>query len=170
MSKKIKNSLVSVVMLCLVLCLGMISKADGPLDGEIIDGSLLTSEAEARDVQVLVPEDASESIVPYGTYLSNGEANIVKKGSGLVYISGGTYCYRVSDTVYVKLYLERLSNGGWATVQTHEYTTSNSDHAYTGLGYSVSKGYYYRVRGYHYAKKGSTIESVTTCTSGIYIS
>lgn len=166
MRKKLKNSFCFFAMLCLVFCLGMISKAGGPLDGEVIDGSLLTSEEEAKDSRSLVTWG---NVTPYGTYLSNGESNIVKKGSGLVYVSGGTYCYRISDTVYVKLYLEKLSNGGWTTVQTHEYTTRNSDYAYTGLNYAVAKGYYYRVRGYHYAKKGSTIESVSTCTSGIYI-
>ena len=37
------------------------------------------------------------------------------------------------------------------------------------LEHPVSKGYYYRVKGTHIAKKGSTTESCTTCTSAIYI-
>ena len=167
MKKKIiKKFLYFIIMVFSIMCVGLFAKADGPLDGKIIDGSLLTSEETASDQKALVPEG---NIIPYGMYLSNGSSNITKQGSGLVYVSGATYCYRVSDTVYVKLYLERLSNGGWTTVQTHEHATYNSDYAYTGLNYSVAKGYYYRVRGYHYAKKGSTIESVTTCTSGVYI-
>ena len=149
---------------------GLNSNADEALKGQIIDGSLLTSDDYASDIKVLQPEDLDVGeIEPFGVYLSNGKSNISKQGSGLVYISGGTYCYKTSDVVYVELSLEQLSNGGWHTIKSQTHTTYNNDFAYTGLSFSVAHGHYYRVKGYHYAKTGSKIESVSTCTSGIYI-
>ena len=123
--------------------------AAGPLDGLIIDGSLLTSDESATD--------------------ENGVSTINDKGSGMVYISGYTNCYRTSDKVQVFLYLERLSNGGWTTVKTQSNVAYDTYKVSTAMGFAVAKGYYYRVKGTHIAKKGSTTESCTTCTSAIYI-
>ena len=81
-----------------------------------------------------------------------------------------TNCYRTSDKVQVHLYLEKLTNSGWTTVQTHSNVAYNTYKVDAGISYSVSRGYYYRVRGSHTAKKGMIIESCTTCTSAIYIS
>lgn len=145
-------------------------KAAGPMDGQIIDGSLLTSDQSAFDEKPLLPEDPfEEGIMPYGTYLSNGISGITDQGGGVVYVSGHTNCYRTSDKVQVYLYLEKLSNGGWSTIRTHSNTATNTYQVSAGISYSVQKGHYYRVKGAHMAKKGSTIESCTTCTSAIYI-
>ena len=69
-----RNSIICFVLMFL-LCIGLRSNAAGPLDGEVIDGSLLTSNDSASDEKELVPEFLTE-IVPYGTYLSNGSCNI----------------------------------------------------------------------------------------------
>ena len=63
-----------------------------------------------------------------------------------------------------------LSNGGWSTIKMHSNTAYNTYVVYAGVSFSVPKGYYYRVKGAHYAKKGGVTESTTTCSSGIYIS
>lgn len=145
-------------------------KAAGPMDGQIIDGSLLTSNESAFDEKPLIPENPFDGNINLsGTYLSNGISDITNKGGGLVYISGQTNCYRVSDKVQVYLYLERLSNGGWGTIKTHSNVAYNTYKVDAGMGFAVTKGYYYRVKGTHIAKKGSTTESCTTCTSAIYI-
>lgn len=143
--------------------------AAGPLDGLIIDGSLLTSDESATDEKPLLPVESEIGMIPYGTYLSNGVSTINDKGSGMVYISGYTNCYRTSDKVQVFLYLERLSNGGWTTVKTQSNVAYDTYKVSTAMGFAVAKGYYYRVKGTHIAKKGSTTESCTTCTSAIYI-
>ena len=155
----------------LVFCLmGITPKADGFSVGQIIDGSLLTDEKEAFDMKELVPESPfDQEIIPFGTYLSNGTARITDQGNGVVDISGETYCYKVSDEVFVKLYLQKLSNGGWSTIKMHSNTAYNTYVAYAGVSFSVPKGHYYRVKGTHYAKKNGVTESTTTCTSGVYI-
>lgn len=167
--KGIKNSLIFFLLL-IVMISNIVSKAAGPLDGQTVDGSLLTSELEASDTKELISVEEMSGIIPYGVYLSNGIASIVNKGNGVVYVCGETFCNKVSDEVYAKVYLERLTNSGWSTIKTHSNISYNTNYTSAGVIFSVSKGYYYRVRGYHYAKKGSKLESTSTCTSGIYIS
>lgn len=155
----------------LMLCLfGVTPKASDFSVGQMIDGSLLTNEKESFDTKELIFENPLyQVVVPYGTYLSNGTARITDQGNGVVNISGETYCYRVSDEVFIKLYLQKLSNGGWSTIKMHSNTAYNTYVVYAGVSFSVPKGYYYRVKGTHYAKKSGVTESTTTCTSGIYI-
>ena len=167
--KSTRNILLVMAMIFFSFNLLINGKAAGPLDGQVIDGSLFTSDESAFDEKPLVLENPFGQITPYGTYLSNGVSGITDKGGGVVYISGQTNCYRVSDSVQVNLYLEKLSNGGWSTIQTHSNTGYNTYKINAGVSFYVSKGYYYRVRGSHIAKKGSTVESCTTCTSAIYI-
>lgn len=150
--------------------MGTVIEASGPMDGQVVDGSILTSEKQVFETKDLVPENPfNNDIMPYGTYLSNGTAGITDKGGGVVYISGETYCYRYSDEVFVELYLQRLSNGSWNTIKTQSSIEYNTYAAYASMSFLVLKGYYYRVVGAHYAKKGNKVESVTTCTNGIYI-
>lgn len=166
----IKRKIIGIFFLA--FCLFSIKpKADDFSVGQIVDGSLLTDEMQAFDTKEMVIEDPfDQEITPFGTYLSNGTAGITNKGNGVVDISGETYCYRVSDEVYVELYLQKLSNGGWSTIKMHSNTAYNTYVVYAGVSFSVPKGYYYRVKGAHYAKKGGVTESTTTCSSGVYIS
>ncbi len=169
--KRIKKifSIVLCTTMLFVLC-GIEIFAKGPLDGQVIDGSLLTSDTKAFDTKELTPENPFESeIIPYGTYLSNGTAGITDHGNGVIYVSGETSCYRTCDSVQVNLYLERLSNGSWYTVTSQPHTAYNTYFASNGLYLAVAKGYYYRVRGGHVATKGITTETVTTCSNGIFI-
>ena len=53
--KKVKPFLKMIMMFTLILCINSIcGKASGPLDGQVIDGSLLTSDTVASDEQPLV--------------------------------------------------------------------------------------------------------------------
>ena len=169
--KKTKNLFLLVLAIMFFANLTVISgKAQGPLDGEIVDGSLLTSDESAFDEKPLILQNSLEGdIIPFGTYLSNGISGITDKGGGVVYVSGHTNCNRTSDKVQVYLYLERLGNSGWGTVKTHSNIAYNAYKVSAGVSFYVSKGYYYRVRGTHIAPTGSTVESCTTCTSAIYI-
>lgn len=169
--KREKKIVLFLSMLTLIISLCRIeSSAAGPLDGQVVDDSLLVSETEAFDEKPLVLENPFEQeITPYGTYLSFGSAHITNKGSGMIYMSGDTTCHRTSDSVQVNLYLDKLVNGSWSTIKIQHHTEYNTYFASNGLYMAVAKGYYYRVRGAHIAKKGSKTESTTTCTNGIYI-
>ena len=157
-------------MLLIVVLSSITVSAAGPLDGQVVDGTLLTSEESVSDEQPLVPENPfDEGIATYGNYLSNGVVYLSDEGSGTIYMSGETYCYETSDVVKVSLYLDKLVNGTWTTVKTSNYSEYNAYYAHRGFYLAVAKGYYYRLRGVHSATKGSTVESTSTCTKSIYI-
>lgn len=101
--KKTKNLFLLVLAIMFFANLTVISgKAQGPLDGEIVDGSLLTSDESAFDEKPLILQNSLEGdIIPFGTYLSNGISGITDKGGGVVYVSGHTNCNRTSDKVQV---------------------------------------------------------------------
>lgn len=169
--KKIRLSVIMVFCMTLIFSMcQIVGNAAGPLDGQTVDGSLLTSDSEASDEQPLVPANPFEGgIVPYGTYISSGTANIQKEGNYGVYISGATYCYKTSDQVEVNLYLQKLSNGSWNTVQIQTHKAYDTYYTSVGVGFAVQKGYYYRVQGSHLARKGDIVETCTTCTGAVYV-
>ncbi|MDY3920285.1 MAG: DUF6147 family protein [Candidatus Limivivens sp.] len=158
-------------MVCYLCISVMAVNAEGPLDGQIIDGSLLTSEMQAEDTRELVLEGAAgDGTSSYGTYLSYGTAGISNVGGGQVNFYGDTVCFRTSDVVKVNLHLQQLKNGVWSDYTTRYCTKYNTCSASAGYYATVPTGYYYRVKGTHSATKGSTVESTTTYTNAIYIS
>lgn len=169
--KKIRKTMLFLMCMTFMLAFTKIDgQAAGPFDGLVVDGSMLTSNLEAKDTKPLVPVNPfDQGIFPYGDYLSNGTAQISNQGGGTIYISGGTYCYETCNSVQVNLFLERYSNGSWGNVTSSHKTVNDAYVATDGFFYAVKKGYYYRVRGGHVATKNGTTESTTTCTDGIYI-
>lgn len=138
-------------------------------DGECIDGSLLTHDMESRNEKALENPLNNPNISLYGDYLSSGASYIQNEGNGVVYIAGETYCYSSCDTIYVKIYLQRLVNGSWQTVSSRSHTATNTYFTSYGISLAVKKGYYYRVTGVHTATKNGVTESTTTATNGLYI-
>lgn len=159
--KKVKILLTAVVILCLVISGLSVSAADNRV-GEIVDGSVLTDETEAT---------YGEPSKTKGTYLSSGSGSITNLGGRQVYISGRTNCYRTSDEVRVSLILQRLEGNSWVYVNSvGPVSAYNTYKVSTGATFSVSGGYYYRVYGTHTAKKGSTSETCTSYSNGIWVS
>lgn len=158
--RKVKILLSALMMLCMVLSGLSVSAADDRL-GEVVDGSVLTDEMQA---------EYGEPAKTKGTYLSSGSGSVTNLGGRQVYISGRTNCYRVSDEVRVTLTLQRLEGNSWVYVgsvgPTSAYNTYTVSASRT---FSVSGGYYYRVKGTHAAIKGSTGESCTSYSNGIWV-
>ena len=100
--KKTKNLFLLVLAIMFFANLTVISgKAQGPLDGEIVDGSLLTSDESAFDEKPLILQNSLEGdIIPFGTYLSNGISGITDKGGGVVYVMEYQVEKRYRNTVF----------------------------------------------------------------------
>lgn len=129
--------------------------------GEIIDGSVLTDDDEAEDFQQPRLRNS---------YLLQGFIKITNKGNGVVGIGGSTDCLVTCDVVKLNLYLERSTgNSDFGSYKSFEYTAYNENSLTKGLSYAVEKGYYYRLRGYHYASKNGDGENLISKTNGIYI-
>ncbi|EET59693.1 hypothetical protein BRYFOR_08309 [Marvinbryantia formatexigens DSM 14469] len=108
-------------------------------------------------------------IQPYGTYLASGSCEIQEVGTGQVRVIASTSCYRISDTVIADIYLESKEGGYWWTVTYKEGSGSNTNYVYTSKDVAVKRGQYYRARGSHIVKKGSTTETAGTVSGSMYI-
>lgn len=129
--------------------------------GKIIDGSVLTDDVESEDTQQSRLRNS---------YLLQGFIKITNNGNGIVGIGGSTDCFVTCDVVKLHLYLERSTGiGDFSSYKSFEYTAYNAYTLTKGFNYVVPKGYYYRLRGYHYASKNGDGENLISKTNGIYI-
>lgn len=129
--------------------------------GNVVDGSVLTDENEAEDLQQTRLKNS---------YLYQGFVKITNNGNGVVGIGGSTDCFVTCDVVKLNLYLERTKDGsGFSSYKRFEYTANNASMLGKSFSYAVEKGYYYRLRGYHYASKNGKAENLISRTNGIYI-
>lgn len=129
--------------------------------GNVVDGSVLTDENEAEDLQQTRLKNS---------YLYQGFVKITNNGNGVVGIGGSTDCFVTCDVVKLNLYLERTKDGsGFSSYKRFEYTANNASMLGKSFSYAVEKGYYYRLRGYHYASKNGKAENLISRTDGIYI-
>jgi len=165
MNKKfrfIKQILSMALAITLVSSFGTLEiKADGFKDlGKVVDGSKLTNESMSEDIQTTVTR---------GNILNQGVAKITDLGNSTVNVYGSATAFVVCDRIMMKLTLQRYSGGTWYNVQTFEDTNYNASTLTKSYNVSVAGGYYYRVKGACQAKKGSTTESKTPTTDGIWI-
>ncbi len=150
-------------LMCLVCCLNFLSltvEAAGPRDGEIVDGSLLTSNQTASD---------SFEINTRSMILASGLSSITHHGRGVLYLSGETYGYQVCNKLKANIFLERLVGDSWQYVTQRSYTAEDSYKLIDGVYVTLPTGYYYRIQGNHAAIKGNLTETNYTLTDGIYI-
>ena len=129
--------------------------------GNVVDGSVLTDGNEAEDLQQTRLRNS---------YLAQGFIKITNNGNGVVGIGGSTSCYVTCDVVKLNLFLERSKgDSNFSSYKSFTYTTYNDSTLTRSRNYAVEKGYYYRLRGYHYASKDGKAENLGSRTDGIYI-
>ncbi len=137
-----------------------VSAADDRL-GTVVDGSLLTDEMSA---------ESNVSSLARGTILNNGTGRISIKGARTINAGGTTTAYRTVDRIAVNLFVQKLTGNTWVNAVTvPSKTLYNTYHVSQSQNYTVSGGYYYRVRGNHIAVDGEIYESTTSATDGIWI-
>lgn len=127
-------------------------------DEVYVDGSYLTEE-----------EESSVIIYPMmrGVYLSQGTGTITSSGNQTVSCYGSTTANTVVSKVYVGISLQyyNTSTETWVTVATASDTEYDAYYAYISKTYTVTGGYYYRVKTQHWAAS----DYATGITSGIWI-
>lgn len=139
------------LLLALLICIAGIfnSKIEGhaEVNSEDIEmSSIMTEDA-------LVGYSANQT---WGVYYSDGYS-VINKISSTKAGAGGVTNANVKCTVKVTAILERRdSDGGWARVNSWTQTNYNAYSAMISKSVTVSSGYYYRVRCYHYAGSDSS--------------
>lgn len=113
-------------------------------------------------------EDTS-TILTRGNYLNLGHMKISKLASNKINIHGITQCHRVCDRAYLYIYLEQKVDGSYGTYKSWKFEDTEVSNLDKSLNVIVPSGHYYRVRGYHAAKEGTTKESTETLTDGVLV-
>lgn len=159
--KKVKRIMGLVFSLLLFFNLGVNVKAS-EIDevGKVVDGSALLRVKEST---------VTLENIARGNILNNGTASLTNNGNGEVNVYGAALGSVVCDKIIIKMRLQRYSNGYWTDVKTFSDTKYNVAMLTKSYNVSVAKGYYYRVKAACAAYKGSTMESKTPMTDGIWI-
>lgn len=156
--KKIAGLIVSFI---LFFSIGVNTKAASFDElGNIVDGSMLTTEKEST---------ISLENMAKGNILNKGIASVANNGNGEVNVSGSVLAGVVCDKLLLKMTLQRYSGGYWEDVKYFTDTRYNHSLLTKSYNVSVAKGYYYRVKAACLAYKGSTVESKSPMTDGIWI-
>nr|WP_317361982.1 DUF6147 family protein [uncultured Blautia sp.] len=128
--------------------------------GKVVDGSKLLNEKEST---------VTLENIAKGNILNNGTASLSNNGNGEVVVYGAVLAGVVCDKLLLKMTLQRYSGGYWEDVKY--FSDTRYDHSMLTKSYvvRVTKGYYYRVKAACLAYKGSTTESKSPMTDGIWI-
>lgn len=125
---------------------------------KMVDGSYLTQNEESVGEAVLIMR---------GEDLKAGTSKVTKASSTSINAGGTTTAYRTVSEVGITCVIERLKVGtsSWAYYRTWTSEKSNAAYVSTSKNYTVSKGYYYRVRSTHWANSDAS----SSFTDGVLI-
>ena len=162
MKKSLKRIVGLVLALCMIVGSNIVTYAsECPYNlGEEVDGSLLTD------------EDSSESTVynpVRGNILNSGAVRISNNGNGSINAYGAVMPAVKCDKLRLEMTIQRLVGGSWANVKSYSDIAYNSSLLSKSYNYTVTKGYYYRVKAACIATKGGSTETQMPITDGIWI-
>lgn len=115
---------------------------------------LQAAEKILAEESYLTQEDQSTSglqMQTFGLYLQSGASGISKLGVGKIGITGDTVAQQVVNKVEVILLLERWDGTNWVQVDMYSASKANDYYVSVSRDLTVTRGYYYRVSGMHYA-------------------
>lgn len=133
----------------------------------------MSTDAKAEDMgedisfSELLTEDTLVGIAQLktrGIFLAEGNSYINKISTTKIGAGGDTIA-AIKCKVSVTTIVERLNNGSWGRVTSWTSTTASGFSASVSKSLTITKGYYYRVRNYHYA--GS--DGSSSCTSALWM-
>lgn len=150
MKKRVLSSLLA-IMLCVVGVVHMNVEVNAEVPSEDVELSVIKTD------NALIGHSQNQT---WGVYYSDGYS-IINKMSPTKVGAGGVTNANVRCTVKVNAILEKKnSSGTWVRVTSWLQTNENAYSAVISKSVTVSTGYYYRVRSYHYA--GSDTSSSST--------
>lgn len=154
--KKRVSSILYAIMLCVVGVLNV----NVEVNAEVPSEDVALSAIETDDALIGHAQNQT-----WGVYFSDG-FSIINKMSPTKVGAGGATNANVKCKVKVNAILERkTSSGSWARVTSWLQTNENAYSVVISKSVTVSTGYYYRVRSYHYA--GS--DTASSSTDALYM-
>lgn len=154
-----KRRIVS-MLLAVALCITGVIQWDITLKAEDASEDISVDELMTEDAIIGYAESQT-----WGVYYSDGYSVINKISSTKVGAGGATNA-AINCTVSVTSILERKnSSGSWVRVNSWTQTNQSAFTAMISKSVTVASGYYYRVRGHHYAGT----DSASSFTSALWV-
>lgn len=139
------------LLLAIMICFAGIANMRIEVKAEVPNGDVEMSAIMTEDALIGYSQNQT-----WGVYYSDGYS-IINKISSTKVGAGGATNANVKCTVKVTAILERKnSSGNWARVTSWSQTNENAYSAIITKSVTVTSGYYYRVRCYHYAGSDSS--------------
>ncbi len=159
--KNFKRMAVSMLLVLGLMLMALPVHAADERLGTVVDGSLLTDDTYAEGQTYLKQR---------GSILSYGSGSVSIAGTRRVTLFGATTAHKTVEQVQVTMYLQRLEGSNWEHVLTMGPKIKyNANYVSNSNTYSVAGGYYYRAYGAHTAINGSTSESATSYSNGVWV-
>lgn len=167
MKRKLKAALLAfagVLVMSLNVC------ASEPVDGQVIDGSVLTHQGKCEGMELFQWDfEDTDEVAPLGAYYAFGTCALSKQSSTSIYIVATTQCYETCPTVKAGVTLQQLKNKTWHYVGERNNTAKRANTVTADGTLSVSPGYYYRVISTHSATKNGRTESGSAISDSLYV-
>lgn len=139
------------VFLAMMICVVGVVSPTMDVRAEVVSEDIELSEILTEDALIGYAQNQT-----WGVYFSDGYS-IINKISSTKVGAGGATNAKVKCTVDVTAILERKNaSGTWVRVTSWTQTNQNAYSAVISKSVTVSSGYYYRVRCYHYAGSDSS--------------
>ncbi len=101
--------------------------------------------------------------------ISHASCDIEKASSTSVNASACTQTNQTADSIGGVIYLQKLVNGVWSSVNSKSFTAYGTNTSTGSITWSAEPGFYYRLRTNHTAAKDGSTLYKTTYTSSIFV-
>ena len=134
--------------------------------------SAVPMNASAEEITEYQQPEVTDEIVETVGYISD-YSNTISTGTKKIHMNISTYGYfTMSEIGFVDIDIERSSDNVNFTHERYadDKTITNSSSYHIGdYSWNVSGGYYYRVKVTHYARYGSSTESITSTSNSVWV-
>ncbi|MBB6637710.1 hypothetical protein [Cohnella thailandensis] len=104
------------------------------------------------------------------TYLQSSELQFTVSSSKLTVVDAITQTKSTVSELGAIVTLQRYTGSSWVDASTATTLSTTNNSYYSGsTSFTVTAGYYYRVKSIHYAKQGSVTESVTEYSDTVLV-
>lgn len=100
--------------------------------------------------------------------ISGGDCSLTNSGRTASY-SGYTSSPISEDLISVTLTLMEYRNGTWYAIDSKTRTLTNASYVSTSDSYTVTGGYYYKVKGSHYSNTDGQITTINSQSATVWI-
>lgn len=134
--------------------------------------SAVPMNASAEEIPEYQQPEVTDEIVETIDYISH-YSNSISTGTKKIHMNLNIYgSFTMSEIGFINIDIERSSDNANFTHERYadDKTITNSSSYHIGdYSWNVTGGYYYRVKVTHYARYGSSTESITSTSNSVWV-